>query len=157
MCWRSKEIPVKRTATSELVVYKFVTFKDGGLFSPYRGTPFPLSTTFHAPDFGDVERVMGGFDISFGYHSYLPEKTLLDVGDDSVIISNEVTGITSAWFDEDCCGETYLIKCLLPAGSKYYVNESGEVVSDTIVSTNDFISVGEMMFKKIDNPFNLFG
>lgn len=136
MCWSSNTIPIKNIATKNIICYK-IFYKDDIIWKRRKF----LNITFGKK----IERAFSlwrrflyipyninpeiNIDISYwsensnwfineGYHSY---KTI-----------NKVKNYIKK--------TSYIIKCIIPKNSIYYINKQGDIVSSNIIITDKIIN-----------------
>lgn len=109
MCWISRELD-EQIATKDITVYKIVTFDTESCNSLYRNFKYQYnklyttSFTIQASDYT--------FYINEGFHSYKTKTKACEI---------------NKYFRE------FIVKCIIPKGSHYYINSDDEVVSDKII------------------------
>lgn len=142
MSWTSYNTPVKNTATEDITCYKLFTSdsivwkKRKFQFSkkiieklisacmeytyiPYKENPKVNLTCLHEHDW--IWDNIYHWNIEEGYHSY---ETLDRAKKDTTFCN------------KDRC---FIVKCIIPKGSEYYVNEDHEIVSSNIIVTDKII------------------
>ena len=132
MCfWKSKQSKVLR-AKRDIVVYKIGDFADKDTFVPffYSNFDYPVNQLV-------VEPVIFADSIEYGLHSYLNcilyplYPTAVDLytqGNLRYTLSLSLYSI-------------FLGEFLIPAGTLYCLNSSGEVVSNRLIYTGNYIKV----------------
>ena len=146
MCWYSKNELTKLVATKDIECYKnfslagitfeqksIFKFKFGkkkiiqliSLFKKYPYIPYkkqqiidlkPMEVCFNPYGFGDY--IDQGYRIDAGYHSY-----------DSIKSAKE----KRFYLDE------VAVKCIIPKDTEYYINDYNEIVSSTIIVTDQIV------------------
>lgn len=121
MCWISYKPPVKRVAETDILVYKVVNYK------PHTDECCSLIFNF-LYKFG----VIYDTDIKIKY-SGNGKDTHVWMGNEGFhSFSNEKAAV----YESDIYVEAYystIVKCVIPKGSDYYINEYDEVISNNIV------------------------
>ena len=143
MCWvayNKKEATVN-IAKEDIIVYKIVRMKGNKLY-PY---------FYHFNNIYTINKVNPLINIELeesleethyacinkGYHSYamIPEIYKYKFSDDDVIFVNYNTKYKflrdTYELDDPLC----LVECIIPKGTKYYVNHLGECVSEQLIVT----------------------
>lgn len=121
MCWSSKYPPIKRSATTSLIVYKVVVY-----ISPLRCRSFIM-----------------WFDYIYKHEYIEPYLNIEELGDIYIYRWNIYRGFHS-FVSLDKAVEEYkkallgdrriaLVECIIPKDSTFYKNENGEIVSDRII------------------------
>lgn len=159
MCWRTTEsFPdalERRTAVKDIVAYKVLRLEEGGRFFSYlQGFEYtPQRTCVLSEDLVMSKDVNGDRTINEGFHSY---------GGGCIVKTWGVSGMIGIYgqyrykllylYDSmgmgnyDCdSGDTVFARCVIPEGSAYYENERGEIVSDGICLTKDYVPYDELM------------
>jgi hypothetical protein len=146
MCWLSKSKPIERMADKDIVVYKIVSkgdrngnvlnyFYNGGYITYYKGNESEKINI--SPIYVEYGISDNYYIIEEGYHSYsldcrmhLIMESLLKFKEFDVFSNSEDSKlILMAYYirESDRIG-----KFVIPKGSKYYLNDKGEYVSDNI-------------------------
>lgn len=134
-----------KVAIKDINVYKIVKNHPiiGAVCSVYHTSFFwELNKVFHE----DMKTASYGANYSSlvtsvdnGFHSYSPEKTFLRINHSRsynvlhVFSDKGTVGIIDGHAESDVYWKLALLKCVIPAGSHYYENSYGEIVSDTIM------------------------
>ena len=146
MCWLSRNELTKLVATKDIECYKNfrlkdITFKQKSIFNfkigkkkitqlislfekylyiPYKEQPFidlkPIRVFGNPYDVEDYKNIY--YKIERGYHSY----STIEKSQEDILFGNEI-----------------IIKCIIPKGSEYYINTNGEIVSSTIIVTDQIV------------------
>ena len=146
MCWTSRNELNKLIADKDIECYKnfrlndiifkqksIFKFKFGkkkiiqliSLFKEYKYTPYkkqkiinlkPIETSYFSYGFEDYGII--GYEIDVGYHSY----NAIERAKKSIFFGDEV-----------------VIKCIIPKGTEYYINNNNEIVSSTIIVTDQIV------------------
>ena len=149
MCWSSHNEPVKLVAEKDIPVFKIAKItKDGGAILPYffsHSALYKENTVYM--ELGITPNIkMSGVDkpytITKGLHSYSVENLRLQSYYQVTkfiplvqIVTNKTTRLSQ---DVIVNGQVYNIQntavmlCIIPEGATYYINEIGEIVSDTL-------------------------
>lgn len=143
MCWISYNIPVKKIATEDITCYKlfaresivwkkrkfwfysqkiierFTSLCIAYIYIPYKENPKINLTCLQERDW--MWDKIYHWNIEEGYHSY---ATLSKV----------------KRYINVCSNHYYIIvKCIIPKGSEYYINDKEEIVSSNIIVTDKII------------------
>ena len=146
MCWFSKNEVTKLVASKDIECYKNfrledITFKQKSIFKfkfgkkkiiqlislfrkylyiPYKKQQFinlkPIKMFGNPYDIGDCKNVY--YKINTGYHSY----DTIERAQKDIFYADEV-----------------VIKCIIPKGAEYYINDHNEIVSSTIIVTDQIV------------------
>ena len=146
MCWTSRNEPTKLVATKNIECYKNfrledITFKQKSIFKfnfgkkkiiqllslfekylyiPYEKQQFielkPVRISYNPYGVEDYEEI--GYRINAGYHSY----DTIERAQKNIFYADEV-----------------VIKCIIPKGTEYYINNYNEIVSSTIIVTDQIV------------------
>ena len=146
MCWTSKNELTKLIADKDIECYKIFRFEDItfkqksifkfkfgkkkiiqliSLFKKYKYIPYkkqqiidlkPIETSYFPYGFEDYGII--GYEINVGYHSY----STIEKAKGYLFFGNEV-----------------VIKCIIPKGTEYYINNYNEIVSSTIIVTDQIV------------------
>lgn len=150
MCWKTIYSPVKRVAKSDIKVAKFVVSNYRCLFyTPYYRQEVAMGE-IKTSELGEPHRVGdvddGFYAITDGLHSY---GTNVDI----VVQNNRIDIIWNGerldyWFDTYNDFKVYIVECVIPKGSSYYVNECNEYVSDKLKYVNVVSSTEDIIDRK---------
>lgn len=146
MCWTSRNELTKLIADKDIECYKnfrlndiifkqksIFKFKFGekkmtqltSLFKKYKYIPYkkqqiidlkPIEISYFPYGFEDYGII--GYKINVGYHSY----DTIEIARKNIFFGNEV-----------------VIKCIIPKGTEYYINNDNEIVSSTIIVTDQIV------------------
>ena len=146
MCWTSRNELTKLIADKDIECYKnfrlndiifkqksIFKFKFGekkmtqltSLFKKYKYIPYkkqqiidlkPIEISYFPYGFEDYGII--GYKINAGYHSY----DAIERAKRSIFFGDEV-----------------VIKCIIPKGAEYYINDHNEIVSSTIIVTDQIV------------------
>ena len=125
MCWMSKVEPVRMVAESDIKVYKVLSKRKGHIESPiYNEFRWKV---------GEVRKCDSEIVVSFNRFYWLIRKGFHSVRSCPVVEGYKWRSSDSgeALFMLDSCD--YVYECVIPAGSVYYENEWGDVVSDALI------------------------
>ena len=129
MCWTGKNNP--QIATEDMKVFKIFEYKNGKILSPVMLTQWKrgkLAPHVEIPD-SSVLRLR---IIDKGYHSCRDLKIVPNHFNDIGIIKeaffSPIYGLLIMRKQE----RFIMLTCIIPKGTKYYENEYGEIVSETI-------------------------
>ena len=139
MCWYSKSEPIRKYSIADMTVYKVFRLKDGKLYSPIQkdeiwriGIEKSMFGNITVETEGTADYMM--YRIDNGLHSLneKPEtiKTYNEIDPDSY-------EYIKGWYVEkkfilEYTSVDVLCKCIVPAGSTYYINDDHEVVSNRL-------------------------
>lgn len=148
MCWTSENKLTKLIADKDIECYKNFRLKDIifeqksifnfkfskkkiiqiiSLFKKYKYIPYekqeiidlkfkPIESFYDPYDFNDYKII--GYKIDAGYHSY----NTIEIAQENKLFRDEV-----------------VIKCIIPKGTEYYINNDNKIVSSTIIVTNQIV------------------
>lgn len=128
MCWNSQKQPDYKVVDKDIVVYK--RFLQDDMFYMDHKLIFVLSLVYgyryainqlNKPIKLRCYNNKGFYNINKGYHSWLTCKPHAN------IYINTFGKISK------------IVKCVIPKGSTYAVNDIGEVISSNIIITNEII------------------
>ena len=136
MCWRSYNTPIKKTTTEDITCYK--VFESDSIVWKKRKFWFNSQKI--------IERLVS-ICIAYPYIPYKenPKIDLICVGG-----SDWFCDIIYNWYinegyhsyetldrvQEYITDKSFIIKCIIPKGSEYYINEYEEIVSSNIIVTD---------------------
>lgn len=136
MCWVTDKLPELKIAEKDIATLKVVLKKDDMLIPYFQYNDFyykldklsPLVTL-------KVETLVNykRYIIETGYHSY-SESYSYEISSYYIEINNDIyrNDTFMGLFNYSCC----LVSCIIPKGTKYYVNERDEYVSEQIIIKN---------------------
>lgn len=141
MCWRTKEL--ERTnncnaliAKEDIHCYKIVKLNDEyGFRSMYRNFKYEIGVEYENSDslalsFNTINKT---FEIYNGFHSYSYESTTCEVNRRHYGYNEwKIRNINKELLDWIGEFNAIQVECIIPKGSKYFLNERGEYVSDKI-------------------------
>ena len=146
MCWITRNELTKLIADKDIECYKnfrlddiifkqksIFKFKFGkkkiirliSLFKEYKYTPYkkqkiinlkPIKVFYYPYSFNNYK--ITSYKINVGYHSY----NAIERAKKSIFFGDEV-----------------VIKCIIPKGTEYYINNDNEIVSSTIIVTDQIV------------------
>lgn len=141
MCWISYNIPIKKIATEDITCYKLfsrdavvwkkrkfwfnsqkIIEKFTSLCMEYMYIPYKENPKVNLTCLKEIDWMWDNvyhWYIDEGYHSY---EILDRVRDQKYIYFR-----------------TIIVKCIIPKGSEYYVNEDHEIVSSNIIVTDKIV------------------
>lgn len=152
MCWCSKSTIPTVIAENDVIVYKIMLstgfnkyFKSFHFRKVYEvGKKYAEVMETEPNENPDISTMRYSMIIERGFHSYSMEKTSITANDCYLnVICNEngkyISNINyvKAFYTTNC--EVVIAKCIIPKGSKYYMNDLGEIVSDHIIVTGEII------------------
>ena len=129
MCWTTYGIPSALTAETDIPILK-VGVEDGNIMvSPYTKFSYKLGKIYKMSKINPIYH-KDKCCIHEGFHSYDPRELQLYHEFWGVIVAKGGLrhALYPAWMD--------IFEGLIPKGSHYYLNMSGELVSDGICITN---------------------
>ena len=140
MCWntRLKEYATKRIAATNVTVFKVCYIEDGNVISLYRGFHYKLGQLYNQFDLNLFETALDGkYSVSQGFHSYNPAlvKVIRKPGEYDIKILNTSNHIYLNNFYSTKL-TVARVNGYIPAGSEYFENEFGEIVSNNLVLTD---------------------
>lgn len=133
MCWRTfrKEYSQIKTAMEDIPVYKFL--KRNG-HTPFKNYPIILGKKLPKVELlGNYHFYDDGIDQ--GYHSYSTSIHLFKSLNNTHVYAPSPR---RCWLGSFPC-HTVCHKGYVPKGTKYYINEWREIVSETLVVLNEII------------------
>ena len=140
MCWTTSIRPQLKIATENIPVYKIVD-KIGGFWfwstfkSYYQNFIYKLHKIY-SEKIGEICSDDEEFySIDKGIHSYHNTFTKISVGKHGEIWIDESNGDVIGYYFQSSCRNVVKVQGYIPKGSKYYLNEYGEYVSEQIVLT----------------------
>lgn len=131
MCWIGKNNSAfEMVAEEDIKVFKVVYTFPFGIYSPFRNHEYQIGKEEGA-DF-QIVRFLTEFMITRGLHSYSSKCQIRYgfVGHD--VLSPNGTNI-GVYRDQFPRSITSVLQCLIPKGSKYYINEHEEYVSNKLI------------------------
>ena len=137
MCWISYKPPVKKIAKKDILVYKFVNYN---YYNPlinkctsfFRNFSYKFGVKYNTDIKIEFDNSVCAMWVGReGFHSYCNKKTAL---------YNSKVYVLSPF--------TTVVKCIIPKGSEYYVNNQYEIISNSII-----ILKKKSFFQKILNYF----
>lgn len=146
MCWISYKPWKQEVATRDIECFKICELIDNKIHSLYQGFEYQLNTAYKAKLIFSKSIVAKtgkvlSYEITEGIHSYSTECKLKrifppDAEERKIkylkVIKNE------SLLDCICVSlhpNAVLVKCIIPEGSIYFINECGEIVSNQIILT----------------------
>lgn len=138
MCWTTSIRPQIKIATENIPVYKIVDKKGGFWFwstfsSYYYGFIYKLHKRYSEKIGGIRDLRTGVYAIDKGIHSY--HNTLTSIST-SKYGDRWIRSFNGEILDNYCrFGNVVRVQGYIPKGSKYYLNENGECISEQIVLT----------------------
>lgn len=108
MCWISEELN-KRVANCDITVYKVVISNTSSVMSLFRGFEYRFNKTYKESFI--IRSYDSMYIITKGFHSYRTKSQVL-------------------YENQFYCME--IVKCILPKGTIYYINNFDEIVSNQI-------------------------
>ena len=147
MCWRTYKIAEKKTAKEDIPVFKIMY---PSCKSIYYLKGYELDVLYTSELDSPIQTYdyygRGNFIVNRGFHSYLKEsvKTLRNEPQDlngtftslnhyfhTLVIVSEKNHMLD---NLSLLNNSYIkVSGIIPKGSKYYLNEDGEIVSDQII------------------------
>ena len=138
MCWISKIRPIIRVADSGILVEKVLRLDDGVLCSPvYSESRWEIGKEYTC-EMGDYYNRNMSLGSIFGYADMSLDDFEVREGFHSC---REISQDSYSWLSVSALGNyemfyhhfnEYIYSAVIPSGSKYYLNEYGEYVSDRL-------------------------
>lgn len=147
MCWRNIDIdgvlikgePTCQIAEMGIQVYKIMKIKYGRLRSYFMDLPYKVSNEYSLEETGGKLIVNNDVNmysyICIGFHAYTNKCHLMVNKHGNVEVRCGNFWIESYIANVDT-QDLVLARCVIPKGSKYYVNGLGEAVSDRMIIKN---------------------
>lgn len=146
MCWISYKPWQQEVATRDIECFKICELIDNKICSLYQGFEYQLNTTYKAKLIFSKSIVVKtskviSYEINEGIHSYSTECKLKRefASDTEECKAAFVNIIKNEFFLDSICLNLHpnavLVKCIIPEGSIYFINECGEIVSNQIILT----------------------
>lgn len=147
MCWKNykreekvikvNDEPICHIAEADILTYKIIQHHYGRLYAYFQRMPYEVSKVYSLEDFGEKLIVSHTMDntpyIKEGFHTYTDDNYLMFDCMGNVDV-NYMFDAIQHYIASD--GNAAVAQCVIPKGSKYYVNDRGEVVSDRIIIKN---------------------
>ena len=145
MCWQtfSKKYTIKKIAKEDIKVFKIITTDN----TPYyqSGITYEVDKVCPNVTINVIEFAYGTeFRINKGYHSYSKKKCYLDdevfsllSGGKGQWIRKKADNTTLTYYTYDKYPNYKKENFIIPKGTTYYENEWGEIVSETIMMTQN--------------------
>lgn len=160
MCWIGR-LKNKHIAEGDVKVFKIV-FKEvktwkvlekdyvRKYYAPYRLFTYEISKTYSVDKLYPVTRHNGMYEkviINEGFHSYSCKHCMLEEHDETIEIhSNKLIPSTITHYEKGYTKKVFegykfkysqqmgvtMLECVIPAGTEYWENENGEIVSQKI-------------------------
>lgn len=121
MCWVSFKPPVKRVAEKDILVYKVVNP------SPHKNECYSFFFNF-LYKFG----VIYNTDIKIKYIDNGKDEYMWVGNEGFHSLSNKKAALYESEVYIFKC-DTFIVQCIIPKGSDYYINEYDEVISNSII------------------------
>lgn len=144
MCWRTNGLPQLKVAQEDITSYKIVKLNANN------GTYDAIYYPFHyIPDVLEegkleIEREYSGWgtEINIAFHSY-SEKPIFQFIQFGVLIKHPKMDINLGCFSlkNVLDGNHVVVKCIMPEGTRYYINSYGEIASNKIILTREYWNV----------------
>ena len=165
MCWvtKNEDCLYRMTADKDIPVFKIVHDADErpGYVSYYYGAFYiegQESTSY-------LEEPLTGqkksYSVNHGIHSYGSDIVKVSlgwhIGEIRVYVIFLGECLDACIYDQEYINakDIYRLDCIIPKGSKYYLNEYGEYVSNKIIPVKSELLVNEEIASEIErNPFN---
>ena len=127
MCWTTEHKPALLTAKQDIIVQKILYVGNTGqLKSPIRLDNYWQKNVEYTAEFGTPTRLMAHFyAIQKGFHSVLHIKL---VNGYWISYLNDSQSVIFEKSDKE-----KVFQAIIPKGSKCYINEYGEVVSNKLI------------------------
>ena len=115
MCWTNKKLD-RQLAGKDIIVYKVVFFENNSCVSPYQEFNYDFHKIY--TEVIHVDYRYGLYCINKGFHSYKSLKS--------------AQFILTRFISRNICNGR-IVKCTIPKGAIYYINDDKEVVSNQII------------------------
>ena len=134
MCWRKYSTikPFALTAEKDIQCFKVVlTFSTlpNTILSPYNYFRYEIGQEYHLEEEIKVLTSAAAYEIYQGFHSY-SEEVEFRIDKDEYQIKFGPKKID--WFPLSMGSGINILKCIIPEGSEYFLNDQGEYVSNCI-------------------------
>ena len=149
MCWASSNTPIIKVAKEPITVFKVVEVHNGKVISSIMGYEYEIGKEYNLQKELEIVRTnVSRWRIAEGFHSYTHDSVNNNINGywetPNEIVDREVTIFNKHHF----------MKCIIPIGSKYYLNEFGEVISDSIIPVGIYpVSKTTEEMRIIDIPY----
>ncbi len=127
MCWTSFKSPVRRIAEQDITCYKVIFVAENKVISYYQEYEYEFEKLY-TTEISNVAENGYVFIIIQGFHSYEHCPKINSEG-----IESE-NGTVYKFYNMDTIDT---VRCIIPKGSEYYINENGEIVSNAIIIMNN--------------------
>ena len=131
MCWiGNNSSAFEMVAEKDIKVFKVVYVFPSGIYSPFRNYEYQIGKE-EKSEF-QIVRFLTEYMITSGLHSYSSKCQIHYgfVGHDVLSPNGANIGVYRDQFPRSI---TCVLQCLIPKGSKYYINELGECVSNKLI------------------------
>lgn len=144
MCWntRIKSCAELKVAKDNIPVTKIVWITEDRISAYFMQFDYIIGEVYHTEIGTLITLEFMGFEghIDKGFHSYTNESIKRCNNNSCYVYLNNSTNRDKTCYHKDrICYHNYnnetklgIMSCIIPKGSKYYKNEVGEIVSDTI-------------------------
>lgn len=127
MCWTSKKPIVRLIAEEDIPVFKVCRDLSGQICSFFKFYDYSLNLLYTQ---SEPLRIRAVNSIEEGFHSYSSE-CVVEIQESVLHVKFKSEEI----FSYPCYNWVILVKCIIPKGSEYLINEQGECVSSSIYLT----------------------
>ena len=121
MCWVSAKKPVMLIADKDIPVKKILSVQDGKLCSPVQHAEWKLNVVYKTA-LQSIPEHINNWYLNYGFHSCSAIYT------DPVFWRNALGVMIFKHEEYDS-----VYDAIIPKGSKYYVNESGDYISNQLM------------------------
>ena len=138
MCWTTLNKPNRLKAKEDITVYKVVKVIDGNITSYYQSFEYKINNLYQTSSIEPLWEYstpaaekfgIKDWYICSGFHSYINNIEIANLGGEKIAYVEKHANEPYCRFPE----QIYGIKCIIPKGAEYYVNEKDEVVSDKLI------------------------
>lgn len=154
MCWKTSDRInlIMKTADKPLKTYKVVDMLNGTYRAYFRSFEYEPNKVYNEElqDFPVIDQEDGFLSLSRGFHSYF--GNLAVCVDDNRLINIRNREDERKWLARY---DSYVIiaECTLPEGTRYYVNEDNEVISDRIIVTDNVVRMTKPELLNTESTF----
>lgn len=141
MCWRTSSPPRLKVAQEDITSYKIVKLNANN--GTYDAIYYPFHYVPNILEEGklEIERrsFFWGTEINVAFHSYSERPTFQSSHFGIFVKHPKMNGVLGCFsFESVLLGNYVVVKCIMPEGTKYYVNNFGEIASDRIILTKEY-------------------
>lgn len=145
MCWRTSGLPQLKVAQEDITSYKIVKLNANN--GTYDAIYYPFHYVPDVLEEGKLEIERSNFfwgtegaEINIAFHSYSEKPTFQFNHQFGIIIKHPKINVNLGCFSliSVLDGNYVVVKCIMPEGTKYYVNDFGEIASNKIILTKEY-------------------